>query len=60
MDAVYAAHTLPSGLAGVAEAVTARALGVKPQLRVIDGGRQDVSQPLEEASDKGGEHAATR
>ena len=60
VDAVYAAHTLPSGLAGVAEAVTARALGVKPQLRVIDGGRQDVSQPLDEAGNKGGEHAATR
>jgi integrase len=49
VDAVYA-HTLQSGLSGVAEAVTNRALGLKRQLRVIDGGQHDVRKPLEEAT----------
>jgi integrase len=42
------AHSLQSGLASAAENVTARALGVKPQLRVIEGGQQrDIRQPLD-------------
>jgi integrase len=49
VDRIYAAHTLQSGLTGVAEAVTNRALGLKPQLRVIDGGAQDVRSSLEES-----------
>jgi integrase len=53
VDRVYAAHTLASGLTGVAEAVTNRALGLKPQLRVIEGGNQrDVRSPLEESAEK--------
>jgi hypothetical protein len=36
LDQVYA-HSMQSGMAGVAENVTARAFGVKPQLRVIAG-----------------------
>ena len=51
VDQVYA-HSMQSGMASVAENVTARALGVKPQLRVIEGGKPDVRQPLEEASKK--------
>jgi len=47
VDQVYA-HSTPSGIAKVAENVTARALGVKPNLRVIEGGESpDVRQPLE-------------
>ena len=47
IDQVYA-HSLQSGLTAAAEAVTARALGVKPQLRVIEGGNQrDVREPLD-------------
>jgi hypothetical protein len=37
VDAVYG-HSMASGLSGVAENVTARALGLKPQPRVIEGG----------------------
>jgi len=48
VDSVYA-RTMQSGMASVAENVTARALGVKPQLRVIEGGHRDVRQPLDEA-----------
>lgn len=51
VDSVYA-HAMQSGMASVAENVTARALGLKPQLRVIDGGAPDVRQPLDEASQK--------
>jgi integrase len=36
VDAVYA-HSMQSGMASVAESVTQRALGVRPQLRVIEG-----------------------
>jgi integrase len=46
VDQVYA-HSLQSGMASVAESVTARALGVKPQLRVIEGGQRAVRQPLD-------------
>ena len=48
VDQVYA-HSMQSGMASVAESVTARALGVKPQLRVIEGGARDVRQPLDES-----------
>jgi hypothetical protein len=51
VDQVYA-HTMQSGMASVAESVTVRALGVKPQLRVIEGGARDVRQPLEQASEE--------
>ena len=47
VDAVYA-HSLQSGMASVAERVTARALGEQPKLRVIEGGQRDVRQPLDE------------
>lgn len=46
VDQVYA-HSLQSGMASVAERVTARALGEKPVLRVIENTR-DVRQPLDE------------
>ncbi len=49
VDQVYA-HSMQSGMASIAENVTARALGVKPQLRVIEGGARDVRQPLDNAS----------
>jgi integrase len=49
VDQVYA-HSMQSGMASVAENVTARALGVKPQLRVIDGGKPDVREPLDDSS----------
>ncbi len=48
VDAVYA-HSLASGMAGVAERVAGRVFDVKPQLRVLEGGAsQDVRQPLDE------------
>jgi len=46
VDQVYA-HSLASGLASVAERVTALALGEQPKLRVIAGGTRDVREPLE-------------
>ena len=46
VDQVYA-HPLQSGLASVAEAVTNRALGTKPQLRIIEGGQRDVRETLD-------------
>jgi integrase len=49
VDQVYA-HTMQSGMASVAERVTARVLGEQPKLRVIEGGARDVRQPLDEAS----------
>jgi hypothetical protein len=49
VDRVYA-HSMQSGMAGVAENVTAQALGVKPQLRLIEGGHPDVRQPLDKTS----------
>jgi hypothetical protein len=48
VDQVYA-HSLQSGMASVAERVTALALGEQPKLRVIDGGQQDVRETLDEA-----------
>jgi integrase len=50
VDQVYA-HSMQSGMASVAENVTARALGLKPQFRLIEGGKApDVRQPLEQDS----------
>ena len=51
VDAVYA-HGLQSGMASVAERVSARALGEPPKLRVIEGGQPDVRQPLDESSQR--------
>jgi integrase len=60
VDKVYAAHTLQSGLTGVAEAVVSRALGLKPQLRVIEGGKTpDVRETLEESAEKPTKEVAT-
>ncbi|MDB6013714.1 MAG: site-specific integrase, partial [Gammaproteobacteria bacterium] len=58
VDQVYA-HGMTSGLASVAENVTARALGTKPQLRVIEGGQRDVRQPLDETAPRAADKAAT-
>ena len=41
VDSVYA-HALPSGMASVAEHVTARALGEQRQLRLVSGNEQVV------------------
>jgi integrase len=54
VDAVYA-HSLASGLAGVAERVAGRVFDEKkkPVLRVIEGGASpDVRQPLDNASNE--------
>jgi hypothetical protein len=58
IDQVYA-HSLQSGMASAVENVTARALGVKPQLRVIEGGQRDVRQPLDEAPAESDPKSAT-
>jgi len=48
VDQVYA-DALPSGMAHLAERVAERALGTKPGLRVLPGGKpRDVRQPLDE------------
>jgi hypothetical protein len=46
-------------MASVAESVTNRALGLKPQLRVIEGRQRDVRESLDEASHTTAEKAAT-
>ena len=47
-------------MASVAESVTSRALGVKPQLRVIEGGNsRDIREPLDEATSEDGKNVAT-
>jgi integrase len=58
VDAVYA-HSLQSGMASVAERVTARALGEQPKRRVIEGGQRDVRQPLDESPGEGSENRAS-
>jgi integrase len=58
VDHVYA-HSLQSGMASVAERVTARALGEQPKLRVIEGKQRDVRQPLDESSAESSENRAT-
>jgi hypothetical protein len=59
VDAVYA-HSMQSGMASVAENVTARALGVKPQLQVIEGGARDVRETLEKGSEEPQKNVASR
>ena len=57
---VLGAHSLPSGMAGLTERVTARALGLEPKLRVIEGGKEpDVRQPLDDSDVKQTTGAAT-
>jgi len=47
VDQVHA-HSIQSGMAHISENMTARAVGIKPQLRVIEGGKSpEVRQPLE-------------
>lgn len=58
VDQVYA-HSLQSGMASVAERVTARALGEQPKLRVIEGGQRDVREPLEKSPAEGSKDRAT-
>ena len=58
VDAVYA-HSMASGLSGVVEPVSARALGVKPQLRVIEGGAREIRRPLDEATDQDKKNVAS-
>ena len=58
VDEVYA-HSLQSGMASVAERVTARALGEQPKLRLIEGKQRDVRQPLDESPAEGSENRAT-
>lgn len=58
VDQVYA-HSLQSGMASVAERVTARALGEQPKLRVIEGKQRDIRQPLDERSVESSETRAT-
>jgi len=54
------AHTMQSGMASVAENVTARALGVKPQVRVIEGGSvHDVREPLDETTPQDAKQVAS-
>lgn len=49
VDQVYA-DALPSGMAHLAERVAERALGTKPGLRVLPGGKpQSVREPLDES-----------
>jgi hypothetical protein len=59
IDQVYA-HSLQSGMASAAESVTARALGLKPQLRVIEGGNpRDGRETLDEAPAEGQSNASS-
>ena len=59
VDQVYA-HSMQSGMASVAERVTARALGQPPQLRVIEGGNpRDVRETLDNTSAEKNEKAAS-
>jgi len=58
VDQVYA-HSLQSGMASVAERVTARALGEQPKLRVIEGGQRDIRETLDESPAEGVEKRAT-
>lgn len=59
VDQVYA-HSLQSGMASVAERVTQRALGEKPQLRVVaDNSERDVRQPLDNSRTEAADSAAS-
>jgi hypothetical protein len=46
------AHALPSGMASVAERVTARALGKRTKLKIIEGKKRDVRRSLDDTSKK--------
>jgi len=46
VDQLYA-YAMQSGMTSVASAITARAFGEQPKLRLIDGGQRDVRQTLE-------------
>jgi integrase len=59
LEAAVYAHSLQSGMASVAERVTALALGEQPKLRVIDGGQRDVRQPLDDEAATAIESRAT-
>ena len=59
VDQVYA-HSMQSGMARVAEKVTARALGLKPQLRVIEGSAPAVREPLEQAAKESEKNVLSR
>jgi integrase len=59
VDQVYA-HSLQSGMASVAERVTARALGEQPKLRVIEGSARDVRQPSDDVDVESLKNVATR
>jgi hypothetical protein len=56
VDQVYT-HTMQSGTASIASAITARALGEQPRLRVIEGGPRDVSETLENTKPEAEEKA---
>jgi integrase len=59
VDAVYA-HSLASGMAGVAERVAGRVFPAKPQLRVIEGSAsRDVRQPLDDSEPEAKQSTAT-
>jgi hypothetical protein len=58
VDQVYA-HSLQSGMASVAERVTARALGEQPNLRVIEGGQRDIRETLDQSPVESLENRAT-
>lgn len=51
VDQIYA-HSLQSGMASVAERVTARALAEQPRLRLVEGVARDVRKPLEKTADR--------
>ncbi len=59
VDQVYA-HTMQSGMASVASAITARALGQQPKLRLIEGGQPDVRETLENAKPEGRAESSQR
>jgi hypothetical protein len=44
------AHALPSGMASVSERVTARALGKRTKLMIIEGRKRDVRRSLDDTS----------
>jgi len=46
VDQLYA-YAMQSGMTSVASAITARAFGEQPKLRLIDGGQRDIGETLE-------------
>lgn len=51
VDQIYA-HSLQSGMASVAERVTARALAEQPRLRLVEAVARDVRKPLEKTANR--------